>query len=250
MSNFSIKLLSVEFNDMNQREAISAILNRPEHAPFAYVVTPNADHLVRLARNPEDNAFLYKGAWLRFLDSRAVALLARLMGLAVPPVVTGSDLTERLVRHAVSCNESVTVIGMSDDRAKELTFRTGLKFKRYSPPMGFEKDFNEYIRVLEFVENNPSKFVFLAVGSPRQESVAHALSLRCKAKGIGLCIGASLDFMAGAERRAPRWLQAIGMEWLWRLAQNPRRMWRRYLVGCPAVLQLLRREAHSKSKIP
>ena len=93
------------------------------------------------------------------------------------------------------------------------------------------------------MEDHPARFAFLAVGSPRQEVVAEALVRRGKATGIGLCIGSSLLFLTGAERRAPRLVQDAGLEWAWRLAGNPRRLARRYLVDSPRVIGLLRREA-------
>ena len=99
---------------------------------------------------------------------------------------------------------------------------------------------------LRFIEDNPARLVFLAVGSPRQEIVARALAARGIAVGTGLCVGASLEFLAGAERRAPLLVQKAGLEWAWRLAQNPQRLWRRYLVDDLAVLQLLWREAQGQ----
>jgi exopolysaccharide biosynthesis WecB/TagA/CpsF family protein len=85
-------------------------------------------------------------------------------------------------------------------------------------------------------------FVFLAVGSPQQEILAAAIAATRRATGIGLCIGASLEFLAGAARRAPRWVQQAGLEWLYRLGKEPRRLARRYLRDCPAVFPMLLRE--------
>jgi exopolysaccharide biosynthesis WecB/TagA/CpsF family protein len=80
------------------------------------------------------------------------------------------------------------------------------------------------------------------VGSPRQEVVAAALVKRGRATGVGLCIGASMLFLAGEERRAPGWLQQAGLEWAWRLAQDPRRLAGRYWRNT-AILSLLFRES-------
>src|SRR4051812_24403770 len=95
----TLRLLGLDFACLDVAAAAAAIDARPAEAPFAYVVTPNADHLVRL----EDDAALggvYRGAALCLLDSRVVAICARLLEVAVPPVVPGSDLTARLLtRH-------------------------------------------------------------------------------------------------------------------------------------------------------
>jgi N-acetylglucosaminyldiphosphoundecaprenol N-acetyl-beta-D-mannosaminyltransferase len=237
-----IRLLGLAFDALSQAGVLRLIEARPAGAPFAYVVTPNADHLVRLARNPGLYRLLYSGAWLRLLDSRVVACLARLLGLPAPPVVTGSDLTAALVQEAVARNERVTILGMTDERAQALAAHTGLRFRHYNPPAGFEQDPIAIMKAVRFVEDNPARLVFLAVGSPRQEMVAQALAARGIATGTALCVGASLDFLAGVERRAPVMVQRAGLEWAWRLARNPRRLWRRYLVDDPAVLRLLWRE--------
>src|SRR3954471_18688742 len=82
--------------------------------------------------------------------------------------------------------------------------------------------------------------------SGKQEMVARVLVARGVATGTGLCVGASLHYLAGLERRAPVLVQKAGMEWAWRLAQNPKRLWRRYLVDDPAILRLLWREARGR----
>jgi N-acetylglucosaminyldiphosphoundecaprenol N-acetyl-beta-D-mannosaminyltransferase len=241
-----IRLLGLDFDALSQAEALRLIAARPAGAPFAYVVTPNADHLVRLARNPATYQPLYDGAWLRLLDSRVVVRLARLFGLPVPPVVTGSDLTAALVRKAAATKEPVSVLGLTEEETQALALHTGLRIRHYCPPRGFESDTVEMAKAVRFVETNPTRLVFLAVGSPRQEMMARVLVARGVATGTGLCVGASLHYLAGIERRAPILVQRAGMEWAWRLAQNPKRLWRRYLVDDPEILRLLWREARSR----
>jgi N-acetylglucosaminyldiphosphoundecaprenol N-acetyl-beta-D-mannosaminyltransferase len=95
---------------------------------------------------------------------------------------------------------------------------------------------------VEFVLANPARFVFFAVGSPRQEILAAAVQATGRATGTGFCVGASLDFLAGAVPRAPAWMQQGGLEWLYRLLSDPRRLARRYLLDNPPVFGLLMRE--------
>jgi N-acetylglucosaminyldiphosphoundecaprenol N-acetyl-beta-D-mannosaminyltransferase len=245
-ARISVRLLGVYFNMLSMDEVLRLIAARPAGAPFAYVVTPNADHLVRLVRDPATYRPLYDGAWLCLLDSRVVRRVALLFGLPAPPVITGSDLAAALVRDAALRNEQVTILGLTAERADDLAARTGLRFRHYCPPMGFENDPVSLTQAVRFIERNPSRLIFLAVGAPRQEMVARALADRGIATGTGFCVGASLDFLAGVERRAPALVQRAGMEWAWRLAQNPKRLWRRYLVDDPAILRLLWREARSR----
>jgi len=237
-----IRLLGVEFADVTTAEAAALIAARGADTPFRYVVTPNADHLVRLARQPALLP-LYRDAMLCLMDSRVVARGAAALRLPVPPIATGSDLTEHLLCRHVRPDERVVIIGLRAAHLPALVARCGIAPPaHYDPPMGFERDPAELHRAVAFVLAHPARFVFLAVGSPRQEYLAAAIAATGQAVGTGLCIGASLDFLAGVERRAPAWTQRAGLEWLHRLAGNPRRLARRYLLDNPPVFAMLLRE--------
>ena len=221
--------------------AASHIANRGPDAPFGYVVTPNADHLVRLSRDPGLRA-IYRNAAACLLDSRVVAGLGRLIGLRVPATAPGSDVTSHLLRHHLRTGERITIVGLSPEWLPALMVRCGLAPPaHYDPPMGFEHDPVAFAAAVAFVRSHPARFVFLAVGSPRQEYLAAALAACGDVTGTGLCIGASLEFLAGARLRAPRPMRLAGLEWLFRLAGNPR-LFRRYLIDSPAVIALLLRQ--------
>lgn len=237
------RLLGLDFADLDLDAATAMIAARPAGAPFAYLVTPNADHLVRLARDPARYGPLYRDAAWRLLDSRVVARLARGMGLAAPPVVPGSDLAARLLTRGLDRAEPVALLGGSDAMAGALRARLGLRrLRHHDPPMGFDADPDALEAALSFLEAAGARVAFLCVGSPRQEVVARALLRRGRATGTALCVGAALRFLAGEERRAPAPVQRAGLEWAWRLAQDPRRLARRYLRDDPAILALLWRE--------
>jgi exopolysaccharide biosynthesis WecB/TagA/CpsF family protein len=86
--------------------------------------------------------------------------------------------------------------------------------------------------------SRPWQIALLCVGCPAQEMIAVALAeLGCQS-GVALCVGASIDFLTGARRRAPQWLQRLNLEWTYRLACEPRRLWRRYLVESPRILRI------------
>ena len=237
-----IDLLGLDFAEFDAAQAAAWIAQRPAGAPFGYVVTPNADHLVRLARQPE-LADVYRSALLRLLDSRVVAIAGRTIGLPVPPVATGSDLAALLLLRHLGSGERITIVGMRDHWLPALVNRCGLTPPYHcDPPFGFEHDREAAAAIVEFVLTHPSRLVFLAVGSPRQEHLAAAIAATRRATGTGLCIGAGLEFLAGVQRRAPAWMRHAGLEWLFRLGSDPRRLASRYLRDCPAILPLLVRE--------
>jgi exopolysaccharide biosynthesis WecB/TagA/CpsF family protein len=208
---------------------------------FAYVVTPNADHVIRLNEQASFRA-LYASADFVLLDSRFVSHVMRIGKGITLPVCTGSDLTEKLFTEVIAPGDGVVLIGGTPQQARLLAERYGLRrLAHFNPSMGFIHRQHEVQACLDFVErHSPFRFCLLAVGAPQQEAIAQMLKQRDIARGLTLCIGASINFLTGGERRAPAWLQRCGMEWSYRLMQAPRSMAGRYLVRGPRVFGLLR----------
>jgi len=217
-----VRLLGLDFADLDAAAAAALLAARPADARFGYVVTPNADHLVRLARDPA-LAAIYRNACLRLLDSRVVAAAAAALRLPVPRVAPGSDVTARLLARHLRPGERIAIVGLRPIWLPALVARCGLESPaHYDPPLGFATDSAALAATVAFVLAHPARFVFLAVGSPQQEVLAAAIAATGRATGIGLCIGASLEFLAGASRRAPAWMQRAGLEWLFRLLLRAR----------------------------
>jgi N-acetylglucosaminyldiphosphoundecaprenol N-acetyl-beta-D-mannosaminyltransferase len=202
---------------------------------FRYVVTPNVHHMVRLLEDPATLRPLYERAWRVFCDSRVLSRLARASGLQVP-VITGSDLTFHLITHAAKQGLKIAVIGSSDAACAKLRQKyAGLSVVSHSPPMGFIRSELEVRKCVDFVLRAQAPLVFLAVGRPQQEILASRIADHPQARGVGLCIGASIDFLTGAQMRAPVWIQKAGLEWFFRLVSDPQRFARRYLLESPWI---------------
>jgi exopolysaccharide biosynthesis WecB/TagA/CpsF family protein len=207
---------------------------------YGYAVTPNADHMIRLHESASFRA-LYTAANYILLDSRFLSHVLRVTKGMQLPVCTGSDLTAALFSGVIAPDDSLVLIGGSDEQARQLGERYGLRrLAHFNPPMGFIRDPDAVETCLRFIEaRSPFRFCLLAVGSPQQEAIAQQLKSRGSARGLALCIGASINFLTGDERRAPLWMQRCGIEWSYRLMQAPGRMAKRYLVRGPRVFSLL-----------
>jgi exopolysaccharide biosynthesis WecB/TagA/CpsF family protein len=233
--------MTVEFSDCDLQQFI-AIAAEFGSEKYAYAVTPNVDHLIRFC---EDATFreLYRSAGYVLLDSRFLATLLRIVAGLRLPTSPGSDVTQRLFDQVIQPADKVVVIGGSADQAELLARRYGLRGLRHlNPPMSFIHDPASVEACLEFIENeSPFRFCLLAVGCPQQEILAKALQSRGRARGLALCVGASINFLTGIERRAPTWMQNLGCEWLYRLWQDPGRLAKRYLVRGPRIFLLLPR---------
>lgn len=205
-----------------------------EHG-FRYIVTPNVDHLVRLAKEPELFKPLYQASWLSVCDSRILELLAKFTGIPLS-AVPGSDLTAQIFDNILQADEAVNVIGGDDGVVEKVIARYGLtNLNHHQPPMGLRKNPEAVNACAQFIADNPARYTFICVGSPQQEMVAKAALERGDCAGLGFCVGASLDFLAGKVKRAPKWMQKIRMEWLYRLASEPKRLWKRYLIDGPRI---------------
>lgn len=211
---------------------------------YGFVVTPNADHLVRLQ---EDAAFRQSYAKADFVlfDSRFLARWLRWTRRQQLRVCPGSDLTAALLNDVIGPNDRLVIVGGTPEQARQLRQRHGLQhLQQFVPPMGFIHDPVATRACLEFIESNsPFRFCLLAVGAPQQERLAALLKERGIARGLTLCIGASLNFLTGGERRAPHWMQCLGLEWLYRLLQDPKRLAARYLWRGPRVFGVLANRA-------
>ena len=224
--------------DLNSFAEVAANFDR-EH--FAYVVTPNVDHLIRFYDDPSFRE-LYATAGFILNDSRFLSSVVKFAKGIKLPVCTGSDLTETVLAKIAKPNDRIVLIGSSAEQAKALESRYGLtSLKHFDPPMGFIRDTNAVEACLQFIETqSPFRFCFLAIGCPQQEIVANKLRERGIARGLAFCIGASINFLTGTERRAPHWMQKAGIEWAFRLFQDPGRLAKRYLVRGPRIFRLLK----------
>lgn len=233
-----VNFLGIGFNPLSLETALDLVAARASlHAPFAYIATPNVDHVVRLEDEPARRA-LYDRAWLRLNDSRVLEALAARAGLALS-AAPGSDLAERLFDRVIDRRETITIIGGDAETISELKRLYGLTDVRWhNPPRGLKNKPAAIVAAAAFAAEQRARFTFICVGAPQQEMIAYAIAQRGDATGVGLCVGAALDFISGRVTRAPEWMRELRLEWLHRLVSEPKRMWRRYLVDGPKVFAL------------
>ena len=215
---------------------------------FRFIVTPNVDHLVRVSKEPDVFNPLYEASWLSVCDSRILELLAKFSGIPLK-AVPGSDLTQQLFDNVITKDDPITVIGADKEIIETVKSLYGLdKINHYEPPFGLRHKPDVVAKTAEFIAKNPARYVFICVGSPQQEMVAKACLDRGDCVGLGLCVGASLDFLSGRTKRAPKWMQKARIEWLHRLASEPKRLWKRYLIDGPKIFWLWIKWSFSRKK--
>ena len=234
--------LGVAFTPLELDTVVRTVTARSAALPFVYICTPNAQHVVIYHREAAALRSAHDSAWMRTCDSRVLSILARWLFGKQLPVATGSDLAARLFETVVKPDDPITIIGVSNDDVVRLCQRYGLRrVAHHEPPMGFIDQPQAVSACVRFVQNHPARFVFICCGFPRSELLALAIEKTGGATGIALCVGSAILFLTGSVRRAPRLWQYLGVEWLYRIWQEPHRLLRRFWHQQLPVLGLVLR---------
>lgn len=197
------------------------------------LATINLDHVVKL-REPGQFRAAYQDHDLVVADGRPIVWISKLAGSPVE-VAPGSELIEPMCAEAARLSLPVAFLGsraeVLEEAAKRLTDKyPGLEISaKIAPPFGVDPNGPEVTAALREIRASGAKICFIALGAPKQEIIA--IRGRELVPGCGFAsIGAGLDFIAGAQVRAPSWMRKFAMEWFWRMIKNPRRLARRYFL--------------------
>lgn len=220
---------------------------------FLVVVTPNVDHLVRLARDEDPAAarMAQRAAWV-LPDGQPIVWSSRLLGAPLRARLAGSDLVHELFPRLVAEGATVAIVATNDDVAGRVRDEPGDTHALVAPMLdladratfdAFVDDCADLVRAV-----HPSH-LFVTVGFPKQCNIIDGLLSRLdpSERPVMLAVGASFDMHYGLVRRAPTWVQRWGLEWFFRFVQEPRRLFRRYFVDDPAFTRLVWREWRSRS---
>lgn len=227
----------IKVNKADRSNLLDEVRSRFRRGEGFAIATLNLDHMVKLAQSPDFHA-AYQQHDLVVADGNPIVWLSRLAGQPVS-LVAGSDLVDPLAALASAEGKSVMLFGATEETlalaAAELSARhPGLTIvgclspSRNFDPYGLEAD-----RLIEAMRRSGAALTFIALGAPKQEIFA----ARCRdlIPGMGFAsVGAGIDFIAKKQRRAPIWMRRLAIEWLWRLAHEPRRLTRRYAL-CAAA---------------
>lgn len=238
----AVTIAGIPVANLSEDGAVAAIDRLISLGGAHYGAVVNAAKLVAADRDEQLKRVLLD-ADLVTADGMSVVWASRLLGQGLKERVTGIDLFQRLVEHAASANRSVYLLGAREESVRGTV---DLFTNRYPAlrVVGYRNgyfDASECPSVCEAIRVSGADLLFVAMGSPRQE---HWIASNIALTGVrfALGVGGSFDHLSGLARRAPRWMQRSGLEWFHRLAQEPRRLWRRYLIGNSAFTWLVIRQ--------
>lgn len=245
-----VRMFGIDFDSLRMDQAVAQLmlwLHQPDGA-CRYVVTPNVDHVV-LYQQSAALRQAYADASLVLADGAPVVAASRILGKALPERVAGSDLVPSMFSEAVwqRTNLRIFLLGGAPGVALRAAERIeenwpGMKVVGVaSPPLGFEHDPQQNADLVAEINACEPDLLLVGLGAPKQEIWIHRhygeLSV-----SVALCIGATIDFLAGQRSRAPRWMRRVGLEWLYRVFLEPRRLAGRYARDAWQFPRLLWRE--------
>ena len=240
-----IRIGYIPIDRIGFRESLDRIAALVAAGTGGTVFTPNVDHVVTAEEDEEFRA-AYEAADLCLADGQALIWASALLGNRLPEKISGSDLILPLLQRAAREGWRVYLLGgaegVVESLSRQLPARLGVSVSGVSSRRISVRPSAQDEEVARAIAQSGAQLLLVGLGMPKQELFIH----RCRRwLGPAVCVGvgASLDFLAGRVKRAPRWVSKAGFEWLFRLLQEPGRLWRRYLIKDPRFLLVLIRQA-------
>ncbi len=240
-----LRLMNTEIDNLTMDETLDAIDNLIKEDNCSYVVTPNVDHIVQLERD-EELKRVYENASLILTDGKPLIWISNWYKTPIKEKISGSDLFPRVCDLAAKKGYTMYLLGAAKGVAAKAANNLMNKYKglnivgTYSPPFGFEKDKAELKKIESQIQDVHPDILIVGLGCPKQEKYMYH---HCKELGVPISfgLGASIDFEAGNIKRAPKWMSEHGLEWLYRITQDPKRLAKRYLVDDMKIIGIARK---------
>lgn len=231
-----IDLFNIHIDNIKFYDAINKIekLCQKENS-YVLVNTLNVAHLILLRK---DVVFrnIYPNAEIILTDGVPLIWVSRLLGNPIQEKISGSDLFPKLCEQAAKRGYKIFLLGGKKKAASKTARILKKKYKNIKiagiccPPFGFEKNQEKNNKVVNMVRNASPDILFVGLGAPKQEKWIFNYKSKYKVP-VSIGVGASFEFFSGIVKRAPLWMQKLGLEWFWRLMMEPKRLWKRYLIG-------------------
>ena len=237
-----MKFMNSYIDNCTKQEAIAHIEKCIKDRKVGHVITPNVDQIVRIEK---DSYFkeICNNAELLLTDGTPLVWISKWYGTPIKEKICGSDLVPELCEVAANKGYKVFLLGAAEGIAEKAAENLQKKCRglnivgTYSPPYGFEKDQAELNYIDQMLLNSNADMLFVGMGVPKQDIFIYE-HMHIYKIPMSFSIGATIDFEAGIQKRAPKWINRIGMEWLYRLGTNPKRMFRRYIMEDLQIFKL------------
>lgn len=236
-------LLNTYVSNLTMDEAITNIEDLVENKKKSYIVAINVDVVMKI----ESDSYLKQitdEAEMVLVDGQPLVWVAKMHKKPVKAKISGSDLVPLLCKKAADKGYTVYILGGKDGIAEKAKKRLEKKHPNikivgtYAPPMGFEKSEEEINKVNKKISEANPDLLIVCFGCPKQEKFIYENYQKYDAT-VSVCAGATVDFLAGNIKRAPKWMSKCGLEWLYRFFKEPKRLFKRYFVDDVKIIKLI-----------
>lgn len=240
-----IKFLNTYIDSLTMQEAVDEAEKLIEKPGCSYIVTPNLDHIVMLDADKEF-AEIYSNADLILADGKPLIWISKLLKNPIKEKISGSDFFPCMCNMCADKGYSIFILGAAEGVADKAAQNLCNKFEglqiagTYSPPFGFEKNRNELEKINRIVKDASTDVLAVSLGSPKGEKFLYK-HLAEYGISLGISIGAAIDFEAGNVKRAPKWMSECGIEWFFRITQDPKRLIKRYWNDAIKIIPIIRK---------
>lgn len=238
-----INICGIKIDSIDMAQAIAIVDQLVIEKQKSFLVTPNVDHIVSMQSDNEFWAIANK-AVLVLPDGMPIIWAARWLGTPFKEKISGSDLFPKICKLAAEKNYKVYFLGGRDGAAAKSAHILKIKYPglqvvgTYCPSLGFEKDDIENQKIINMIKKTKPDILFVGLGAPKQEKWIYKYKNQYQVP-LSIGIGVSFEFISGIVKRAPKWMQDVGLEWFWRLMMEPVRLWKRYLIDDPIFFWLI-----------
>lgn len=238
-------------NNLTLQETAQTIGQFIDERRQAYIVEVNVDVMVKLEHDAELKR-ITDDANLVLVDGQPLVWVSKLYRRPVKEKVSGSDLSLELCRLAAERGYTMFILGGKEGIAEQAKAKLEKQYPGLqvagtcAPPLGFEKDEAEKAKVREAISAVQPDIVLCCLGCPKQEKWIDANYRDIDAR-VFLCAGATVDFLAGNVKRAPKWVSRIGMEWFYRFLKEPKRLFKRYFIDDMQLFGLVFKYRHQRA---
>lgn len=240
-----INFLNTYVDNLTMQEAVDKVELLIAQDGCSYVVTPNLDHIVIL-EDDQEFAEVYSNADLVLADGKPLIWISKLLKNPIKEKISGSDFFPHMCEMCANKGFSIFILGAAEGVAEKAAVNLckkyhGLKIVgTYSPPFGFEKNENELKVIESLIRKARPDVLAVSLGSPKGEKFIYK-HLKEYGVSLGISIGATIDFEAGNVKRAPKWMADSGLEWLFRITQDPNRLVKRYWNDAIKIIPIIRK---------
>ncbi|MDX2246606.1 MAG: WecB/TagA/CpsF family glycosyltransferase [Bacteroidia bacterium] len=251
MKTAMVRILNIDIHNYTFEEFLSGLKS-------GVVFTPNVDHIMKLQKDREFYD-VYTRADYRVCDSQIVKATSGLVSsVKIQEQIAGSDFFPAFCQYHRNNTAQIRVflLGGTEEsviQAKDQINRNAgspVVIDGYSPPFGFERNEAEEQKIINRINQSGATVLAVGVGAPKQEKWIMKHKHKMPGVKIFFAIGATIDFQAGNIKRSPKWITAIGMEWLYRMLQEPQRMVKRYLIDDLPYFYLILKQRLGKYQNP